>query len=153
MRAIGLQLRRDYRGGPLLFATRLTCDETEDSVPCGKRNAIEASRVVPRAIVVAVKAAEGHFAQDRQPGQPCSTPAAYCRLAKEAVALLALSAPMISGDSAFVRVVATFALEPGAETFAYERHIYRVTRMSQWHWRVTARYLDSEGHFEKRDSR
>jgi hypothetical protein len=151
MYAMGQQLRRDYRGGPLLFSARPTCDEPNQVPPCVRRSTRDPGQV-PRAVTVAAEAAKGHLVLT-PPGQPCASPAEHCRLAKDAVALLELGAPLILGDSAFVSVVATFAAEPGADTFPYERHIYRVTRMSKWHWRATARYLDSEGHFERLESR
>jgi hypothetical protein len=136
MRAIGQQLCKDYRGGPLLFSVLRMCGDVHPQ-PCDFHPPqIPNVTKVPRYIDVAMQAAGG---------APCFP--ASCSVTGT-LAEFELNEPRIYSDSAFVKVTIILTADRTASSTYFERHVYRANRMSRWAWRATARYLESHGHYE-----
>lgn len=137
MRAVGAQLRKDYRRATLYFSRTLLCGD-EHPQPCqtsGVRDKL------PHVIAVAMAAAGG---------VPQCTPGATTCSAGPDSFEIAVKAPMVFADSALVSVTAFSRLvsKDSAVLMTFERQTYRASKMSSLAWRVTARYLEATGAYE-----
>ena len=140
VRAVAAQLRKDYRRANLYFARTLLCGD-EHPQPCERTSVLPDT--VPRVIAVMTAAAGGAL-QCARPSQSCSDgPDTF---------EFAIKAPQVFSDTALVSITAfsQFVESDSTVVVAFERYIYRASKMSSLAWRVTARYLDATGAYDYR---
>jgi hypothetical protein len=145
MYAVGRQLRRDYRCAGLLFNAIVMCNDVH-SQPCDpalRRDPNDPTRApnvtsMPRVVAHAMEAAGGRPCFPRS----CS--------AEGALFLFDLETPTFHGDTALVGVTVFPAASKSART-RFVRYVYRATRSSPFLYEVTARFLESTGHYRSKD--
>jgi hypothetical protein len=141
MYAVGRQLRRDYRCAGLMFSAILLCGNIHPQ-PCDPtlrrdpNDTMRAPRVtaMPRVVASAMQAAGG------RPCFPGSCPN------EGALFLFELEQPDFHGDTAVVGVT-VFPAATKSTTTGFERYLYRATKSSPFLYEITARFLESTGHY------
>jgi hypothetical protein len=138
MKALGEQIRKDYRGATLLFGRQPVCGDVHPT-PCPSRGG--SAQDIPSVVEVVMRAAGGTPA--------CGPPPPSCPRPDQKAFVVEVSHPRIAKDSARVGVTAFYKVGDGKDAFlAFERYVYGMTRMSPYAWRATVRYLESTGAYE-----